>query len=143
VEDGMPPSYQIAIDCQDPHALARFWAAAMDLEVEDHDAQIGELIAAGYATEEDTVELDGRRAWATAAACRSADRRTRLLFQSVPEPKTTKNRVHLDLHVGADARDAAVERLLELGATQLWEGQQGPHRWVTLADPEGNEFCVA
>jgi hypothetical protein len=50
VEDGMPPSYQIAIDCQDPHALARFWAAAMDLEVEDHDAQIGELIAAGYAT---------------------------------------------------------------------------------------------
>jgi hypothetical protein len=138
----LPPSYQIAVDCHDPHALARFWAAAMDLEVEDHDAQIRELIAAGHATEDDTIEVDGRRAWATAAACRSTDRRTRLLFQVVPEPKTTKNRVHLDLHVGADARDAEVARLLELGASYLWDGEQGPHRWVTLADPEGNEFCV-
>jgi hypothetical protein len=138
----MPTAFQIAIDCQDPHRLVRFWAAAMDLEIEDHEAQIQELLAAGFATPDDTVELDGRLAWATAAACRSEDRRTRLLFQTVPEPKTTKNRVHLDLHVGAEDRDAEVARLVELGASELWEGQQGPHRWVTLADPEGNEFCV-
>jgi hypothetical protein len=138
----MPTAFQIAIDCQDPHQLVRFWAAAMDLEIEDHEAQIRELLAAGFATPDDTVELDGKLAWATAAACRSEDRRTRLLFQTVPEPKTTKNRVHLDLHVGAEDRDAEVARLVELGASELWEGQQGPHRWVTLADPEGNEFCV-
>jgi hypothetical protein len=138
----MPTAFQIAIDCQDPHRLVRFWAAAMHLEVEDHEAQIRELLAAGFATPDDTVELDGKLAWVTAAACRSQDRRTRLLFQTVPEPKTTKNRVHLDLHVGADDRDAEVARLVELGASELWEGEQGPHRWVTLADPEGNEFCV-
>jgi hypothetical protein len=138
----MPTAFQIAIDCQDPHRLVRFWAAAMDLEIEDHEAQIQELLAAGFATPDDTVELDGKLAWATAAACRSEDRRTRLLFQTVPEPKTTKNRVHLDLHVAAEERDAEVARLVELGASELWDGQQGPHRWVTLADPEGNEFCV-
>jgi hypothetical protein len=139
----MPPAFQIAIDCHEPHRLVRFWAAAMDLEVEDHEAQIRELLAAGFATEDDTVEVDGKLAWATAAACRSEDRRTRLLFQTVPEPKMAKNRVHLDLHVGAEHRDVEVERLLALGASRLWEGQQGPHSWVTLADPEGNEFCVA
>ena len=41
-----------------------------------------------------------------------------------------------------DDRDAVIARCLELGATRLWDGQQGPHTWVTLADPEGNEFCV-
>jgi hypothetical protein len=138
----MPTAFQIAIDCHDPHQLVRFWAAAMDLEVEDHEGQIRELLAAGIAEEHDTVEFDGKLVWATAAACRSEDRRTRLLFQTVPEPKTVKNRVHLDLHVGEVAREAEVARLIELGASRLWDGQQGPHRWVTLADPEGNEFCV-
>jgi len=61
----------------------------------------------------------------------------------VPEAKATKNRVHLDLHVGAEERDAKVDDLLERGATRLGEGAQGPHQWVVLADPEGNEFCVA
>ena len=54
-----------------------------------------------------------------------------------------KNRVHLDLHVGADRREAEVDRLLAAGATELWRASQGPLAWVTLADPEGNEFCVA
>jgi predicted enzyme related to lactoylglutathione lyase len=54
-----------------------------------------------------------------------------------------KNRVHLDLHVGADARAATVERLTKEGGTVLWDGQQGGSSWVTMADPEGNEFCVA
>ena len=66
-----------------------------------------------------------------------------MLFQAVPEPKTGKNRVHLDLHVGADRRSEVVERLVGLGGTVLWEGQEGPSTWVTMADPEGNEFCVA
>jgi hypothetical protein len=139
----MPPAFQIAIDCTDPHALVRFWAAAMDLGIEDHEPLVRRMLEAGYATVDETLEVDGRLAWTTAAACRSEDGRTRLLFQTVPEPKTVKNRVHLDLHVGPDDRDDEVERLIGLGATRLWDGQQGPHRWVTLADPEGNEFCVA
>ena len=63
----------------------------------------------------------------------------------MPEPKTVKDRIHLDLHhlEGDEAREAEVARLIELGATKLWDGQQGPQRWVTMADPEGNEFCVA
>jgi hypothetical protein len=66
-----------------------------------------------------------------------------VLFQVVPEPKTVKNRVHLDLHVGAERRAEVVDRLLAAGGQVLWEGQQGPNTWVTMADPEGNEFCVA
>lgn len=139
----MTVPFQIAIDCADPHRLVRFWAAAMDLEVEDHHDQVGSLVEQGFATEDDYLEVDGRRAWRTAAACRSEDRTTRLLFQVVDEPKTVKNRVHLDLHVGADRRETEAQRLVELGATRLWEASQGPHQWVTLADPEGNEFCVA
>jgi hypothetical protein len=137
--------FQVAIDCAEPHRLVRFWASAMDLEIEDHEDQIRALVEQGYATSDDHIEVHGRLAWRTAAACRSEDGRTRLLFQQVPEasaPKTSKNRVHLDLHVGADDRHAEVARLEELGATRLWDGQQGPHRWVTMADPEGNEFCV-
>jgi hypothetical protein len=65
-----------------------------------------------------------------------------VLFQLVPEPKTVKNRVHLDIRVGAERREAEVARLVGLGATELWRGAQGPFEWATLADPQGNEFCV-
>ncbi len=62
----------------------------------------------------------------------------------MPEPKTVKDRIHLDLHLqGGDDRAEVVERLLGMGATKLWDGRQGPQTWVTLADPEGNEFCVS
>ena len=74
----------------------------------------------------------------------SADGRDRLLFIEVPEAKTVKNRLHLDLRPTAGGtREQEVERLLGRGATPV-----GDHRrpdgsgWVTLADPEGNEFCV-
>jgi hypothetical protein len=54
-----------------------------------------------------------------------------------------KNRVHLDIRVRDDNAGAVVERLLARGAMRLHKGQQGPHHWVTMTDPEGNEFCVA
>jgi hypothetical protein len=139
----MSRQVQIAIDCHDPHALNRFWAEVMDYEAEDHHDQIEELVAGGIASLDDTLLIDGRRAWATAAACCDPSGvGPRLLFQRVPEDKTVKNRVHLDVRSG-DERDALVARCLELGATKLWDGQQGPHTWVTLSDPEGNEFCVS
>lgn len=142
----MTPHFQIAVDCADPHAQVRFWAAAVGYEVEDHHDQIVEILGAGFATEDDTIEIDGRKAWREAAACKDPDGvGPRLLFQLVPEPKTVKDRIHLDLHhlQGDELRDAEVARLIGLGATKLWDGQQGPQRWVTLADPEGNEFCVS
>ena len=133
---------QIAIDCTDPHLLNRFWAELLEYEIEHHDAQIREIVAAGLATLEETIEVDGELWWKTAAACRSSDGHGRVLFQVVPEPKTVKNRVHLDVRVGDD-REAVVARCIERGATKLWDGQQGPHTWVTMTDPEGNEFCIS
>ena len=141
----MTPAIQIAVDCHDPHLLARFWASAVGYEIEHNDEMIRGLIDGGLAGEDDVMEVDGHLQWRTAAACSDPDgRRPRLLFQQVPEPKAGKNRVHLDLHTFDDAgREAEVARLIELGATRLWDGQQGPITWVTMADPEGNEFCVS
>jgi hypothetical protein len=139
-----PPRFQIAIDCSDPHRLVRFWAALTGFEVEDHSALVDEMLEAGHATADDTVEVDGTLQWRGAAACCDRDGKgPRLLFQTVPEPKTVKDRIHLDLHFGEDEREAQVERILGLGATKLWDGQQGPQTWVTFSDPEGNEFCVS
>ncbi len=140
----MSTDFQVTFDCVDPHRLTRFWAATLGYEVEDHEELIRTVLAAGQATDDDVTTVDGRLAWRTAAACRDPEgRRPRLLFQTVPERKLAKNRVHLDLAVGAERRAAEVERLTSLGATKLWDGQQGPFVWVTMADPEGNEFCVA
>jgi hypothetical protein len=133
---------QITFDCADCHGLARFWAATLGYELEDHHDLVQQMLDTGQATTDDVVERDGRLAWREAAACRGADG-TRLLFLVVPEPKTAKNRMHLDVHVPDGTRAAEVQRLMEMGATFLHDGQQGPFTWVTLADPEGNEFCVA
>ncbi len=141
---------QITFDAADPHALARFWAAALDLQLEDHDHLIGQMLDAGHASPADVVVIDGRRAWAGAAGCHDpAGRYPRFLFLQVPEGKTAKNRMHLDLHLSDTpsdhrdvARDSEVARLIELGASKLHDGSLGPQRWVTMADPEGNEFCV-
>jgi predicted enzyme related to lactoylglutathione lyase len=65
-----------------------------------------------------------------------------MYFQEVPETKTVKNRMHLDIRVGGDDAEAVRDALVARGATILHTGSQGPHTWVTMADPEGNEFCV-
>ena len=64
-----------------------------------------------------------------------------LAFQRVDDPTPGKNRLHLDL--GAPDLDAEVERLTGVGATVVAQRQMGDFRWVTMADPDGNEFCVA
>ena len=136
---------QVTFDCTDPHAQARFWAVATGFELEDHHDMIGGLIDQGLvaADSDDVVEVDGRRRWRDYAAATAPADGNRLLFQRVAEPKTAKNRVHLDLHPGDGKRDELVQTLIGLGATHLWDGQQGPQSWVTLADPEGNELCVS
>ena len=105
---------QTIIDADDPVGLGTWWREALGWVVVDDDP--------------DEFEIRP-----------TADRLPGLLFASVPEPKTIKNRLHLDFR--PDDRDAEVERLLALGATRADVGQ-GDESWIVLADPEGNEFCV-
>lgn len=141
----MAIEFQVTIDSADPHVLADWWAEALGWEVEPQDADfIRRMVAEGHASEDETMTHRGALVWRQGSALRSPDPgRPRVLFQRSAEPKTGKNRVHLDLHVGADRREAEVARLVGSGATELWRAGQGPMQWVTLADPEGNEFCVA
>lgn len=141
----MTTRVQVTIDSQDPHAQADWWAETMGWQVEPQDEEfIRRMVAEGFATEAETKYHRGKLVWATGAAIGSPEggAAPRILFQTVPEAKTVKNRVHLDLR--PDGQDLAGLRasLVARGARVLWEGRQGPHSWVTMADPEGNEFCV-
>jgi len=143
---------QIVLDAEDPHRLGAFWAAALGFELEDNSALIRQLLDAGAAPEEATVDVDGRLAWRTIVAIRHPDDPVqevsgaglgrRMLFQEVPEPKSAKNRMHLDLKVGAPAMEAEVNRLADLGATVLRRLKGAGNHHVTMQDPEGNEFDV-
>ncbi|MGW6455320.1 VOC family protein [Streptomyces sp. NPDC055078] len=144
--------WKLTIDTSDPLAQADFWAQALGYEVEDHSALIDHLRTAGQLPPDSTVRAHGRDAWRDYAAVRHPDdpfdeangvgMGRRLLFQRVPEAKTVKNRLHLDLHVGTERIEAEVARLEGLGATVLYRQDQPIGVWTTMADPEGNEFCV-
>lgn len=135
---------QIAIDCADPHTQADFWAAALGGEVQDVEPIVAGALAAGFASDADVTTHGGRRVWKDASAVLHADPAVpRVFLQRVPEPKAAKNRLHLDLQVGEEQRAAEVARLEGLGARKLYDGRLGPQTWVTMADPEGNEFCVS
>jgi hypothetical protein len=136
---------QVVVDSTAPHELADWWAEALGWQVEPQDAAfITRMVQAGAASESDTMRHRGALVWSLGAALTSPEPgRPRVLFQRVPEAKTVKNRLHLDVRVGPERREEEVARLLSLGATELWRGAQGPMSWVTLADPQGNEFCVA
>ncbi len=143
----MALNFQVTVDCADPHPLADWWAAALEWDVEPSNPDfIREMIGQGLAGEDDTTTHHGVLVWKSGAAIRHPDPDAgpgaRILFQQVPEAKTVKNRVHLDVRPGQHDAEDIVTRLTAQGATVLHHGQQGPHRWVTLADPEGNELCV-
>ena len=139
----MAYDFQVVIDCHSPHVLADWWADAIGWAVEPSDEDfIRKMIAEGYAREADTTTHRGTLVWKEGAAIRHPDGR-RILFQLVPEPKTVKNRVHLDIRIGPDNREKELARLVAAGATELHRGRQGPHWWITIADPEGNELCLS
>lgn len=106
---------QVIVNSADPGALGRWWRDALGWVV--------------VCESDDEYEIRPE-----------PDRMPGLLFVPVPEKKTVKNRLHLDFR--PDDRDAEVERFLALGARHADVGQRGDESWVTLADPEGNEFCV-
>ena len=141
----MAYTFQVVVDCSAPHPLADWWAETLGWQREPSNEEfIRRMVAEGHAQESDTTVHDGELVWAEGAAINHPDGGApRVLFQRVPEPKTVKNRLHLDVRVGEEARGDVVTRLVDRGATVLHTGQQGPFSWVTMADPEGNEFCVA
>ena len=109
-------------DANDPAALARFWASALGWVLGDEDEDELDVWPEGYRYPDPAA--------------------VPLAFVPVPEAKTGKNRVHLDLASSSLADQAEqVARLRELGASPVDIGQ-GDVPWVILADPEGNEFCV-
>ncbi len=112
----------ITFDCAHATNLATFWSAALDRPIDPGDPNAAEHFAS-IGRENPTP---GEPVF---------------LFLQVPEPKTAKNRTHLDLD--ASDREAEIERLVGLGATVVHEKNEWGISWTTLADPEGNEFCVA
>ncbi len=133
--------WQLAVDAVDAHTLADFWAEALRYTIEDNTAAIERVLAQGYAKESDTVvRHDGIRSWAEFEAIRGNGRR--ILFHTVPEPKTTKNRWHIDLNVGEQQMEAEVQRLVALGAVRVQEINEPGGHFIVMRDTEGNEFCV-
>jgi hypothetical protein len=134
---------QVTFDCGDPHVMAHFWAAALGYEKENHAGLVQELLDHGRITSSDVTHVDGGLQFADVSACRDPQGLgPRLYFQRVPEDKRTKNRVHLDLHVGAERIESEASRLEGLGAARLsFHDDRGASCW-TMADVEGNEFCV-
>ncbi|MCM6776732.1 glyoxalase/bleomycin resistance/dioxygenase family protein [Nocardia sp. CDC159] len=150
----MALNWKLVIDARNAPALAEFWAAALEYEVEDPTVLIDQLLAAGHIGGDAVTEHRGRKNFRGYAAIRHPDdpfdpvsgigQGRRLLFQDVPEGKSGKNRLHIDVHSAPGGLDELVARLEALGATRVDEVDQGPagHWWV-LRDPEGNEFCAA
>jgi hypothetical protein len=109
----------VTFDCTDAVALSSFWSAAIGRPVDDGAQPF--FASIGFPAH------DGQQAW---------------LFLQVPEGKSAKNRMHLDLTSGGD-REAEVERLVALGATKVEDHDEWGHVWTVMNDPEGNEFCVS
>ena len=124
--------YTVVVDCRDVRAQARWWAEALDWALV-YDTDEEAVIVPPHLAQEERIPADR---WGSSAPG--------LVFVPVPEDKTVKNRLHLDLapHTSQD-RDAEIQRLLEMGARRASVGQDpATVSWEVLADPEGNEFCV-
>ena len=143
----MATPIQVVIDCADPSGLSEFWSTALHYQLqpppEGFDSWEAFLTSIGVPESE----------WNSASAVVDPDGAgPRLYFQRVPEPKTVKNRVHLDVNAGG-GRDtpqderrrrvgAEVERLVAAGASIVREMNERGEHWVVMQDPESNEFCV-
>jgi hypothetical protein len=116
---------EVAIDCADPAALAQFWCAVLDYVVQGEED--------GLVTIGSPQVPEGRD--------RLGPVPPTLTFARVPEGKTVKNRLHLDVNPTDVEQEEEVRRLLGLGA-RLADLGQGDQSWVVMTDPAGNEFCV-
>ena len=138
---------QVVVDARDPAALAAFWALAL--------GYVTQPPPPGFATWEDfgrSISMPEERFGDQTAIVDPDAAGPRVYFQRVPEGKTAKNRVHLDIAVAdlgvrGEERERLVEehvaRLVEAGAAIAWRLNEPAGSCVVMRDPEGNEFCVA
>lgn len=141
----MEPDIQIVFDAADPATLATFWQLALGYRPQPPPAGFE-----SWETWAVAAEIPKERWNDRAAILGPEGRRPRIFLQRVPEPKRAKNRVHLDINVGAlgpaDQRaelvDSKVDQLVAAGATLVQEVREHDERHIVLQDPEGNEFCV-
>jgi hypothetical protein len=131
-ETERPRLVEIVLDTARPFPVAKFWTAALeDYSVRPYDdEEIARLKSLGITDLEDDPGI----------AADSSSGGPVIFFQTVPEPKTAKNRIHIDL--GAPEVQPEVERLAALGATVVQAYTKGPMQWTVMLDPAGNEFCV-
>lgn len=144
----MTRQFQVTFDCADPAALAAFWAEVLGYQVEPPPP--------GFDTWPAALEAFGvpEDQWNSRSALRPLEGDgPRVFFQQVPEGKSAKNRVHLDVRVATgetgDARmelfEAEASRLEALGASRAYRVEPAPpmeHGFISMLDPEGNEFCL-
>ncbi|QES53555.1 glyoxalase [Streptomyces venezuelae] len=116
------PVRHITFDALDPYRVAEFWSAVTGFTMHPDDVE-----------GDDEVLLEPGRPGVPG-----------LLFIRVPDAKSVKNRVHLDIQPPTGTRDETVERLIGLGAKLVDDRRDadGVMGWVVLADPEGNELCI-
>jgi predicted enzyme related to lactoylglutathione lyase len=110
---------ELVIDCNDPERVARFWSEVLGWRMNPPEEGFFWLSSTGDDSAPEPL----------------------LIFAPVPETKTVKNRLHIDVNPTGVDQPAELERLLALGAKPENVGQ-GDVSWVVLADPEGNEFCL-
>ena len=115
---------ELVIDCRDPNRVAEFWAAVLGYEVIDRGPH-GEV----------EIGLPNRARGDPAGA-------PTLVFVPVPEHKTVKNRIHIDVNPTETDQSNELRRLMRLGARRVDVGQSQDVTWVVLADVEDNEFCL-
>jgi hypothetical protein len=141
----MSAAIQVTFDAADPAALAAFWVQVL--------GYIAEPPPEGWGSWEDWAREQGipEERWNDASAIVDPDGAgARIFFQRVPEGKSAKNRVHLDVRsapgLDGDARWARLreeaDRLVAAGGTKLYELEERGQFWITMQDPEGNEFCL-
>jgi len=143
----MATSFQVTFDCANPDNQATFWAEVLGYKKQEPPQ--------GYTTWPDFLRAQHvpEEIWEDfSAIVDPAKAGSRIFFQKVPEPKISKNRVHLDVNVGdgeglppqehRQKVQREVERLTGLGASKLREAEERGENWVVMADPEGNEFCL-
>ena len=133
----MTLNIQIAVDCKNPHELADWWAETLDWAVEPQDeAFIRSMIEQGFATEAETTIHNGKLVWGAGAAIRPPEEldakppARRILFQTVPEEKTIKNRVHWDVSLAGADKDEVARR------------PRSPRRHVPLDRQPGPAFLA-
>jgi len=129
--------FQVTFDAASPRALGAFWCEVL--------GYVEQPPPPGFDTWEDALDsmgidrTDPDRAFAIVDPDGAGPR---VFFLKVPESKSAKNRVHLDVAVSADDLQARATSLEELGATRVAEHDEAEGHWITLQDPEGNELCL-